>query len=218
MNPPTDLRVVVVGSGRVGLRTARILDDRGHDVVIVERNPERVENAADAYVATVIEGDATRPRVLEQADLQRSDVLAALTNTMGTNVSVCTMAKRRNPEIRTVMRSVHPEDEEYDGYADAVVFPEGAGARVAVNAIEGGVEALEGLTGDLDLLQLEVEEDAPVAGRALAKVNLPRGSLVVGDAAGDHVATAETELEVGETYLVAAEPAVADEVLQLFRG
>lgn len=218
MNPAGDMRIVVVGSGRVGLRTARLLDERGHDVVIIERNPERVESAAEAYVATVIEGDATRPRVLEQADIQRSDVLAALTNTMGTNISVCTMAKRRNPSIRTVMRSVHPEDEEYGDYADAVVFPERAGARVALNAVEGGVRSVEALSGELDLMELEVEPGAPVADRQLSKVNLPQGSLVISDAAGDLVATASTRLEPGETYLVAVEPAVADEVLQLFRG
>lgn len=218
MNPRADLRIVVVGSGRVGLRTARILDDRGHDVVIVERNPERVENAADAYVATVIEGDATRPAILEQAGLDRTDVVAALTDTMGTNLAVCVMAKRMAPSTRTVMRSVHPQEEGYGDYADHVIFPEGAGARVAVNAITGEARIVEAVSGDVDILEVEVRSAAPVAGRTLEEVSLPEGSLVISGAAGRRIATASTELTPGKTFLVAAEPAVADEVLQLFRG
>jgi trk system potassium uptake protein TrkA len=141
------MRVVVVGSGRVGLRTARLLDDRGHSVTIVERNPERVRAAGDAYVATIIEGDATRPSILEQAGIADADAVAALTDTMGTNLAVCGIAKRVAPSVRTVMRTVHPEDEGYDAYADEVLFPEGAGARVALNAIAGGVRSMESVSG-----------------------------------------------------------------------
>lgn len=218
MNANRQDRIVVVGSGRLGLRTARLLDDRGHSVVIVERNPDRVRDAADAYVATIIEGDATRPSILEQAGIQEADVVAALTDTMGTNIAVCQITKRIAPSTRTVMRTVHSDEEGYDGYADEIIFPEAAGARVAVNAIAGGVRSVEGLAGELDLLEIEVRSAAPVAGRTLEEVALPEGSLVISSASGHRVATASTELKPGQTFLVAAEPRVADEVLQLFHG
>ena len=65
-----DLRVIVAGGGDIGLRTAELLDERGHDVVIIEQDAARCAELADAYVATVIEGDATLPSILEQADPQ----------------------------------------------------------------------------------------------------------------------------------------------------
>lgn len=46
--------VIIVGGGRVGFRTAELLADRGHDVTIVERNAEVVDEIADEWVATVI--------------------------------------------------------------------------------------------------------------------------------------------------------------------
>ena len=214
-----DLRVAIVGSGRVGLQTARLLDERGHDVVIVERNPERVERALDSYVATVIEGDATRPSVLEQIGLDRTDVFAAMTDTMGTNLSASVIVERLAPAVHTVVRVPHDDVGEYEPYADEFVRPERAGAAAATNAILGqGVRTVEGLPGELQLFEIEVTPQAPVAGKPLSAVSLPRGSVVLSGAAGHRVADSETELEAGRAYLVAVEPAVTDEVTQLFRG
>lgn len=214
-----DLRVVVVGSGRIGMRTARLLDSRGHDVVMIERNPDRVEAVVDAYVATVIEGDATHPAVLGQADLDRADAVAAMTDTIGTNLSVTMLTRQLAPDVRTVMRVMEGDIEQFEPFADALVFPERAGAAKAVNAvIGGGVRTVEQLPGELEIVEIEVTENAPVAGKRLADVSLPRGSLVVSGSAGHEVARSETRLEPGKAYLVAAEGAVADEITRLFRG
>jgi trk system potassium uptake protein TrkA len=212
------LRVVVVGSGRTGLRAIRQLDAHGHDVIVVERNADQIDVLEREYLATCIEGDATRPSILEQANVERADVVAALTDTMGTNVAVCTTAKRIDPSTRTVLRSTHPDADEFEPYADQVVFPERAGGRVAVTAIEEDFGALEGLSGDLEVYEIQVTEGAPVAGKRLSAVSLPHGSLVVSDEDGDTVASADTVLQAGHRYVVAVEGAVADEVMNLFRG
>ena len=211
-------RVVIAGGGRVGYRTAELLDDRGHDVVIIEPDPERADQISDEYVATVIKGDATRPTVLSQTDLERADVVAGLTRTTGTNLAVCMMAHQMTDGIQTVVRTETEPEQEFEQFVDAVVYPERAGARAAANAIEPDVSSLEDVTGELDIMQIRVREDAPVAGRTLSDIALPRGSLIVSDAAGDHIAGPETVLEPEQTYVVAVEPDVADEVMNLMRG
>lgn len=213
-----DLRVVVVGGGRVGFRTARTLDNRGHDVVVIEADTARSDRIADEYVATVIEGDATRPSVLRQADLEGSDVLAALTDDAGTNLAACLTAERYGSPIRTIMRRTDAGDDEYDDLVDATVFPERAGARTAVNAVDPGMRALEDMAGDIEILVVQVADGAPVAGRSLTEIGLPVGSLVVSGADGASIAGAETTLEAGRSFVVATEPSVEDEVVRLFRG
>jgi trk system potassium uptake protein TrkA len=211
------LRIVIVGSGRTGLRTARVLAAHDHDVVVVERRADRVERLTDEYVATVIHGDASRPSVLRQADLESTDVVAGLTDTTATNLAVCTIAKRTNPSVRTVMRTVRENGDEYEEFVDATFMPEEAGARSAASAIERGVRTLAGTVGDIEILEIAVTEDAPVAGRMLADVALPTGSLVVSGSDGDTIAGKETELLAGQSYILAVEPAVADEIVALFR-
>jgi trk system potassium uptake protein TrkA len=213
-----NFRIVVAGGGRVGRRVAHILDDRGHDVVVVERDSKKADSISDDYVATVIEGDATRPSVLEQVGLERTDVVAALTSLTGTNLAICMMVRELAPGTQTVVRTDREPGEEFDRFVDEVIFPERAGARAAVNAIEPDVSALEDVTGELDILEVHVAEGAPVAGKSLTDVALPRGSLVVSDAAGDTLAGPETVLQPTESYVVAVEPPVADEVMNLFRG
>jgi trk system potassium uptake protein TrkA len=218
MPAPSDLRVVVVGSGRTGLQTARLLDDRGHDVVIIERNPDRVQALVDERVATVIEGDATDSEILRQADLRETDVIVTMTDTMGTNFTVCTLAAEINPEIRTVMRSVYETTEDYAKFVDDIVFPERAGARATVNAVENGIHTLEDTSAQIELLEIRIAPGAPVAGQTLAAVQLPEGSVVVSDIEQARIATATTELRPGQTYVVAVETGAADEVRRLFRG
>jgi Trk K+ transport system NAD-binding subunit len=47
---------------------------------------------------------------------------------------------------------------------------------------------------------------------------LDGGSLIISDITEDVVASGETELLPGDTYLVAVRPEVVDEVKRLFRG
>jgi trk system potassium uptake protein TrkA len=215
-----DLRVIVVGGGRVGFHAARLLDDQGHRVVVIESDPDRCERIADAYFATVIEGDGARPDVLRQADPESADVLIGATGNQGANLAACVLATRVNSELLTVMRVASSEGVEgYEEVVDATFFPERIGARAAVNAATAGnLRTMEALPGELEIVEIRVLEEAPVAGRKLAEVALPRGSLVVSDADGDRVPGSETTLEAGRTYLVAVELDVADEVRQLFHG
>lgn len=213
------LRVVLVGSGRVGLQTARLLDARGHDVLVIERNPERCEKIAQEYVATVIEGNAARPSVLRQADLPRRDLVVAATNTLATNLAVCMAAKRIAPDVRTVMRTIYEDSEaEYADFVDDIVLPESAGARAVASVVEGGVRSIEQVTGDLEIIEIEVAPGAPAAGKTLDSIRFPRGSLIIAEAGGGRIGGPETVLEAEKSYLVAVESDVADEVMNLLRG
>ncbi|EJN60365.1 potassium channel family protein [Halogranum rubrum] len=213
-----DLRVIIAGGGEVGVRTAELLDDRGHTVTVIEAHPERSAFLSDEYVATVIEGDASRPSILRQAQPERCDVVAALTDDEATNFAIC-MAAQRMADIRTVMRTTTRPDDLYAEYVDEVVFPERTGARAAVNAIaDEGVRTVEDVFGDVEILEIEIAEDAPAAGRQLSEVRLPRGSLIIVDYAGNRIGGPETVLDPGNRYVVAVESDVADEVMNLLRG
>jgi len=60
------MRFVIIGAGRVGLRTARVLEEEGHDVTIVERDSDRADRARNEGFDT-FEGDGSREAVLEKA-------------------------------------------------------------------------------------------------------------------------------------------------------
>ncbi|WP_336359046.1 TrkA family potassium uptake protein [Haloarcula sp. CGMCC 1.6347] len=215
----SDLDIIIAGGGRVGFQTAEILADRGHDVTIIERDDRIVSDIADQWIATVIQGDATNPDIIEQAGLDRADAIAALTGETGLNLAVCLAAAELTPDIRTVARIDRTAGEAYTRFVDAVVFPERAGSRVAANEILGSdVQTLADVTGPLDIMLIRVADGAPAAGKALSDVRFPEGTLVVSDANGERIARADTTLSPGSSYVVAVEPDVVDEVMNLMRG
>jgi len=214
-----DMTIAIAGGGQLGLRTAQLLHDRGQKVVIIERDHGRCKRLNNEYVGTVIEGDASRPGVLRQADPGRCDVLVALTGDTATNLGIC-MAASKLSEVRTVMRVADPEAvTEYSDLVDGIVYPEEVGSRAVGNELLGaGVRSIESVGGNLDILEVQISPDAPAAGRSLDSISFPKGSLVIAHANGDRVSTAETVLEPGDRYLVAVEAAVTEEVMQLLRG
>jgi trk system potassium uptake protein TrkA len=218
-----DLRVVIVGGQHVGYHAARHLSERGHDVVIVEKDRDRVEFLSEQYDATVIHGDGGRRSILRQAGLDQSDVVAALTGYGAmTNIGICTMAAEIDPDIGTVARIDHGDRDEYDGLVDRVVYPEELAAHAATNEIihvaGGGVRTIEEVTGDLSLLELTVSGDAPVAGRELRDVSFPRGAVVVAGRDSNQLPGPEMALKPGFRYVVAVREGIGDEVVRLFRG
>jgi trk system potassium uptake protein TrkA len=215
----SNLNIIIAGGGRVGFQTAEILSDRGHDVTIIERDERTVSDIADQWMATVIEGDATNPDIIEQAGIERADAIAALTGITGLNLAVCLAAAELNPKIRTVARIDQAVGTAYTRFVDAVLFPERAGARVAANEVIGSdVQTLADVTGDLDIMLVRVAEGAPAAGKQLADVRFPAGTLIVSDDEGHRIARPDTTLTPGNRYIVALEPNVADEVMNLMRG
>jgi trk system potassium uptake protein TrkA len=212
-------RFVVAGGGRVGMQTAENLADQGHEVMLIEADEERVEELSDAYLGPVIHGDATRPSILEQANLSDADAIAALTDETGTNLAICMEAQQLAPSIRTLARAETRSDEEYDEVVDATLLPQYLGGDHAADLLTGeDIRTLVYPTASLDIIEMAVAESAPVAGHRLDEIALPEGTLLISTADREKLAGPTTVLEAGESYILAVESDVVDEVVNLFRS
>jgi trk system potassium uptake protein TrkA len=212
-------RFVIAGGGRVGRKTAENLVDQDHEVMLIEADPDRAEELSDAYLGPVLKGDATRPSILKQADLESADAIAALTDEPATNLAICMEAQRLAPAIRTLARAQTRTDEEYDEVVDATLLPQYLGGDHAADMLTGeGVRTLVYPTDDLDIIEVCVTDSAPVAGKQLDEIALPRGTLLISTAEREGLAGPETVLEPGERYILAVESDVVDEVLDLLRS
>ena len=59
------MRVALVGAGSVAVRLARLLMQRGQDVVIVDCDKERIEELSDTLDCGFLKGDGSNPAVLK---------------------------------------------------------------------------------------------------------------------------------------------------------
>ncbi|MGQ4554897.1 NAD-binding protein [Halobellus sp. GM3] len=207
--------VVIAGSGRVGVRVAQHFADRGRAVTVVDPEPD---GDVEGDGVEVIQGDATKPSVLEAAITDRTGVVGALTDKEDTNLVICMAAKRYATGIRTVARIEDRAGDEYEAYVDEVYFPERASVRAAVNALAGSdVRTLEEVTGELEVLDVRIDYDAPAAGAVVAEA-LPEGSVVIAESGGHVAVQHSTRLVNGRRYLIAADRDVVGEVIAQCRG
>ncbi len=85
--------VIVVGCGRIGFHLARALLASDNEVVVIERDTRRGEEAAEQLGSVVITSDGTEPSVLREAGANRCDVFVSTTGVDATNLAACQVAK-----------------------------------------------------------------------------------------------------------------------------
>jgi trk system potassium uptake protein TrkA len=210
--------MVIAGGGRVGVRVAAFFEQRGHEVTVIERDPDRARDQESEGIEMVV-GDATRPSLLSSVLTDDTAVIGALTDSDSTNLAVCLAARTFRPDVRTVARITDAGSDEYEQLVDEVVFPERASVKTAVNALSGSdVRTFEDVTGEMEVFDIRVAPDSPIAGHSLDGADLPAGSLVISGAGGERTAASDTRLEAGERYVVAADPDASDTVISAFRG
>ncbi|RQG98115.1 Trk system potassium transporter TrkA [Natrarchaeobius chitinivorans] len=99
------MRVIIIGAGEVGRSIATDLEAT-HDVVVVERDGETVDELTYSLDAMVIQGDGTDLAVLEEAGIERAELLIASTDGDETNIVACGTAKTVG-DVFTIARVKH---------------------------------------------------------------------------------------------------------------
>ena len=74
------MRIAFVGAGELSVDTARILLERGHEVVIIETDREKIEELNDDMDCAFLQGDGSRPDILEEVDPGHTDYLFCLSD------------------------------------------------------------------------------------------------------------------------------------------
>jgi trk system potassium uptake protein TrkA len=181
--------------------------ERGHAVRIVERDHARSEQLRTHSDLDVIEGDATQPAVLEKALVGEIEAFGALTADGETNLAACLVARELAPEARFVARVRSDPGEAYREFFEDLTLVSASSVAASANALgASATTAVREHVGGLDVFELTVAEGAPVAGKPLARADLPEGCLVVCRDGADRRAGAKTVLESGRTYVLAVEP------------
>jgi len=150
------LNIIVVGCGRFGAALAYRLFKSGHNVSIIDRNPDAFDNLPPDFVGLIVEGDALSQDVLIRAGIEKADSLALATNSDTTNVVVAHAAREAFGVPNVVVRNYDPRYRSlYDEFKlqtvssvlwgvqcmeEAILYP---GAEVSFSFGEGEVKIYE---------------------------------------------------------------------------
>ena len=80
------MRTVFIGASALSLMTSRLLSKRGHEVVIIETDKEKIDSLKETLDCGFINGDGGKPAILKEADPGNTDLLFCLTGNDQTNI------------------------------------------------------------------------------------------------------------------------------------
>ena len=201
------MRIAIAGSGKVGRALAKDLLSNGHQVLMIDSDPECLDRKDLAGAETLL-GDVCEISVLEQADLPNVNILVATTGDDKVNLVVSLLAKTEFGVNRIVARVNHPKNE--------WLFDETWGVDVAVSTPQILVSLVEEAVsiGDLvklftfkksgiDLVEVTLDIDSPVIGQRVGSVSWPIDTAPVAILRDGSVLvpTKDDTMEVGDELL-----------------
>ncbi len=196
--------IVIVGAGRIGYNLAEKLIQDKHAITIIEKDKKTCEEMSLKLDALIINGDGCEPRFLEDADLGRADVLAAVTADDEDNLVICQLAKEVFGVRRTVARVNNPKNEH--------IFTE-LGVDVPVNAtkiiakiieeevsFEDFINLMTFKRGKLALVRVDLSIESPLINKCVKDVALPKNSVLVTIVRGENIIVpkGDTVLQKGD--------------------
>jgi len=203
------VKVAIAGAGSVGTAIARDLYASGHDVLVIEADPDLVEVRKAELDVTWVAADACEVSSLDAAGLGTVDVVVAATGDDEDNLVISLLAKQEFAVPRVVARVNNSKNQwlfnESWGVDVSVSTPQLLTALVEEAVSVGSlVRLLQFEGGSAHLVEVTLAEDSPAAGSAIADLGVPRDASVVAVVRDDRlvVPRGDTVLQTGDEVLV----------------
>ena len=183
--------IIIVGAGKVGYFLAKRLCQGKHTISIIEKDKNICEEVAKELEALVINGDGCDPRILEEAGIERADVLAAVTGEDEDNLIICQLAKERFNVGRTVGRVNNPDNEHT--FSELGIDVPVDSTKIIAKVIEEEVSFSDFVNlmsfkrGKLAIVRVDLPEDSPIINKEIKDVELPPDSVLVFVVRGEEV-------------------------------
>lgn len=88
------MNVLVIGCGRQGSLLARMLDENGHDVAVVDADADQFNRLGDEFDGMTVEGIPMDMDVLKNAGVENCDAVAVVTPDDNLNITVSQIVRR----------------------------------------------------------------------------------------------------------------------------
>jgi trk system potassium uptake protein TrkA len=222
------MRVIIAGGGNVGTYIATELHTAGHEVLIIEVDPQRVQQArADKEPAGVewLNIDGCEVTEFAKADPSKADVVVAVTGDDEDNLVISLLAKQEFGVPRVVARVNNPSNEWMFnaswGVDVSVSTPHMLTALVEEAVSVGSLVRLLSFENDrARLSEVTLAPNSPAEGIQLQDLGFPRDSSVVAVVRDSHVVVprGDTRLGAGDEVIVLVTAESEDAVRRLLVG
>ena len=177
------MRVAIAGAGAVGTSIAKELIENGHEVMLIDKDPKAIK-VYEVAGAEWLLADACEIAALDEASLERCNVVIAATGDDKANLVTSLLAKTEYGVPRVVARINLPANEwlfnESWGVDVAVSTPRLLSALVEEAVSVGDlVRLMTFRQSDASLVELTIPADAQLAGQRVGSIEWPADTALV---------------------------------------
>jgi len=183
------MHIIILGAGEVGYHIARHLSEEKHDVVLIDRDPKKIQRLSENLDVQTFWGSGTSPQMLRDAGIEDAEMLVAATDSDEVNLIACLLARNLN---RHMMKIARVKNREY--LAEKNLFSkELLGIDLIINTrammvdtvlrlmeVPGASEVIDFVGGKVKLISFLIALDSPFAGRQLSSFKEQGGKILVG--------------------------------------
>ncbi len=217
------MKVAIAGAGNVGTYIAGDLKDAGHEVMVIEQNPDLVAKLRKNLDVKWVIADACEVSSLHTAGLAEVDVVVAATGDDEDNLVISLLAKQEFAVPRVVARVNHPANQwlfnETWGVDVSVSTPHLLTALVEEAVSVGSLVRLLQFQ-DARLVEVTLAENSPAVATPISEMGVPRDATIVAIVRDRHVIVprGETVMQAGDEVLVLVTPETEEAVKTLLVG
>ena len=102
------MKIIIAGAGKVGRSVASLLGQEGHDLTIIDRDPDTIQQISNSLDVICVEGSAADPETLREAGAAHADLLLAATQHDETNM-ICGITARKLGTQHVIARIRDPQ-------------------------------------------------------------------------------------------------------------
>lgn len=185
------MKAIIVGGGKVGYYLFKTLRENNYDVVLVERGKKQCDKISEELDGEIICGDGTDSEVLKDADIERAEVVAAVTGKDEENLVICQMAKMNFGVNKTIARINNPKNRPI--FKALGVDRTVCSTEVISNLIEGAIgseeiRAVQTLDrGEILLLEVEITSKSPWSNKMIKDIEMPEECVIASIIRNDKV-------------------------------
>jgi trk system potassium uptake protein TrkA len=198
------MRTVFVGAGKVSVETAKALIKKGHEVVIIENDKDKIDEFSEVMDCSFLQGDGSQPNILREVNPGQTDFLFCLTDSDQDNVIASLVGRSLgfdrivtsigDPQFEVICRELGLND---------TIIPSRTISRYLEDMVGGekNVELSTVIKDEARFFTLIAKEEDAVAARDL---NLPADAKVICYYRDDKFSHAdeETTFRIGDEIVI----------------
>lgn len=218
------MNVVIVGGGKKMDFLVRALLTKNYKVTIINESERECKYLAHEHDVQVIQGDGSKPFVLEDANIANADLMIALTPEDADNLIICQLAKRQfmvkrvsatvnNPRNVPVFKKLGIDTVISATYTMANLIEQMASIHEIVNSF-----SIE--DGKIHLLEISIFPEHNICGKQLSDIDFPQNTIVGSIIRNGNIfiPNARSEIRAGDKLAVLTSSDMKDEIIRVLVG